>query len=177
MKTLNEVLLKSNCDNWETPQELFDELNKEFGFTLDPCATPGNAKCAKYYTLAEDGLTQDWTGEVVFCNPPYGRKQNAWVQKCHEHGMRGGVAVMLLPARTDTVRFHDLIFGKAEIRFLRGRLKFGKAANNAPFPSMVVIFHGKGSIRKRAVKGGILKGRKAKNGSPLDSTKLTRRSK
>ena len=137
---MNKALLESVRDDWETPQDLFDELNSEFGFTLDPCATPKTAKCAKYYTPFEDGLTRDWTGEIVFCNPPYGRKQDVWVRKCSEHGVRGGVAVMLIPARTDTARFHDLILGKAEIRFLRGRLKFAGASNHAPFPSMIVVF-------------------------------------
>jgi site-specific DNA-methyltransferase (adenine-specific) len=137
---LNKALFLSNREDWETPQHLFDELNDEFGFTLDPCATAEAAKCAKYYTPSEDGLTQDWTGEVVFCNPPYGTKQDAWIQKCSAHGAQGGVAVMLLPVRTDTARFHDLLLGKSEIRFLRGRLKFGKAKHSAPFPSMVVIF-------------------------------------
>jgi len=140
---LNKALLESGRDDWETPQNLFDSLNSEFGFTLDPCATANTAKCRKYFTPSEDGLRQDWTGEIVFCNPPYNRKQDAWVRKCYEHGANGGIAVMLLPARTDTARFHDLIFGKAEIRFLRGRLKFAKARNNAPFPSMIVIFSGK----------------------------------
>jgi len=134
------MLLNSGRDDWETPQVFFDELNREFGFTLDPCATPESAKCAKFFTQPDDGLTQDWTGEVVFCNPPYGIKQDAWIRKCSEHGANGGVAVMLLPVRTDTARFHDLLLGKSEIRFLRGRLKFGKAKNRAPFPSMVVVF-------------------------------------
>jgi site-specific DNA-methyltransferase (adenine-specific) len=137
---LNKGLLESGRDDWETPQELFDELDREFGFTLDPCATAENAKCAKYHTPSEDGLARDWTGETVFCNPPYGRRQDAWVRKCREHGAGGGVAVMLIPARTDTARFHDLILGNAEIRFLRGRLKFGGAKDSAPFPSMVVVF-------------------------------------
>jgi len=139
---LNKALLKSNKDDWETPQDLFDELNREFGFTLDVCATAENTKCTKYYMLSDDGLVHDWMGEIVFCNPPYGRKQDAWVRKCHEHGTRGGVAVMLLPARTDTARFHNFILGKSEIRFIRGRLTFIGAGNSAPFPSMIVIFRG-----------------------------------
>jgi len=140
---LNKALLVSGRDDWETPQDLFDELNREFGFTLDVCATAENAKCAKYYTPTEDGLAQDWTGDVVFCNPPYGCKQDQWIRKCGEHGNGGGVAVMLLPARTDTARFHDLILRKAEIRFIRGRLTFAGARNPAPFPSMIVIFRSK----------------------------------
>ena len=138
---MNGVLLASGRDDWETPQEFFDKLNAEFGFTLDVCACKETAKCAKFFTPSEDGLTRDWTGEIVYCNPPYGREQDAWIKKCYEHGAKGGVAVMLLPARTDTARFHDFIYGKAEIRFVRGRLKFGKSKNAAPFPSMVVVFN------------------------------------
>ena len=134
------VMFLSGRDDWETPQDLFDTLNIEFNFTLDVCATAETTKCSKFFTPKEDGLTQDWTGEVVFCNPPYGRKQDAWIRKCLEHGKNGGVAVMLLPVRTSTARFHDLILGKSEIRFFRGRLKFGKAKSCAPFPSMLVIY-------------------------------------
>lgn len=129
----------NNC--WETPQELFDELDAEFHFTLDPCAEPRTAKCKKFYTKEDDGLAQDWTGETVFCNPPYSDKQQTeWVKKCYEHGRNGGIAVMLIPARTDTKRFHEYIYGKAEIRFVRGRIKFGDSKNSAPFPSMIVVF-------------------------------------
>jgi len=139
----NAGLFSTGNDEWETPQELFNELDAEFGFTLDPCANDKNAKCKKYFTAEQDGLKQDWTGEVVFCNPPYSsRKQDQWVEKCHEHAMGGGTAVMLIPARTDTRRFHDHILGKAEIRFLRGRIKFGDSKQGAPFPSMVVVFRG-----------------------------------
>jgi len=147
---LNKALFTSGREDWETPQDLFDELNNEFGFTLDPCAMPETAKCAKYYTPSEDGLTRDWTGEVVFCNPPYSRgKQDAWIRKCAEHSANGGVAVLLLPVRTDTARFHDLILGKAEIRFLRGRLKFSRVKTRAPFPSMVVVFRNNNNTTTR----------------------------
>lgn len=128
----------SKSDNWATPQEVFDELNREFHFTLDPCADAENAKCEKFYTKEDDGLVQSWAGERVFCNPPYGRGIGAWVAKC-----RGGgaiIVVALLPARTCTRWFHDYIYGSAEIRFLKGRIKFGGHKNAAPFPSMVVIF-------------------------------------
>ena len=131
------IHFSSKTPEWETPQTLFDALNKEFRFTLDPCATKQNAKCRKFYTLKEDGLKQSWKGEQVFMNPPYGREIGAWVKKISEEG---GVA--LLPARTDTAWFHDYILGKAEIRFLRGRLKFGDSKNSAPFPSMIVVFRG-----------------------------------
>ena len=136
------VMFSSKTDEWSTPQDFFNELNKEFNFTLDPCATPENAKCEKYYTKEDDGLKQDWSGETVFCNPPYGRVIKDWVKKCYEESRKENTTVvMLIPARTDTSYFHDYIYNKAkEIRFIRGRLKFGNAKNPAPFPSMVVVF-------------------------------------
>lgn len=117
----------SATDMWATPQNLFDELNAEFHFTLDPCATAENAKCKKFYTRAEDGLKQDWEGETVFCNPPYGRDIYAWVRKCFMEAQKiNTIVVMLIPARTDTRYFHEFIYHKArEIRFIKGRLKFG----------------------------------------------------
>lgn len=129
------IHFSSKTPEWSTPQVLFDELNTEFNFTLDPCATKENFKCPKYYTKKQDGLSKDWTGERVFMNPPYGREIGLWVKKLSE---MGGVA--LLPARTDTRWFHEYIYKKAEIRFLKGRLKFGDSKNSAPFPSMIVIF-------------------------------------
>ena len=142
MSIKRDALFSSKSDEWATPQWLFDKLNNEFHFTLDPCATAENAKCQKYYTKADNGLTQEWNNETVFCNPPYGRSAVAWIKKCYLHSIKrgGGTAVMLIPARTDTRAFHEYIYGKAEVRFIKGRLKFGNAKNNAPFPSMVVIF-------------------------------------
>ena len=136
------VMFSSKTDEWETPQDFFDELDREFNFTLDPCATPQNAKCKKYYTKTEDGLKQDWQGETVFCNPPYGKVIKNWVKKCYEESRKPNTTVvMLIPARTDTTYFHEYIYKKAkEIRFVRGRLKFGNSKNSAPFPSMVVVF-------------------------------------
>ena len=117
-------------------------MNDEFRFTLDPCADDSNHKCEKYYTKEQDGIKQDWSGETVFCNPPYGREISAWVNKCFNEVYAGGCpcAVMLIPARTDTQWFHKYIYRKAEIRFIKGRLKFGGCKNAAPFPSMVVVF-------------------------------------
>lgn len=117
-------------------------MDKEFNFTLDPCATAENAKCEKYYTMHENGLLQDWQGETIFCNPPYGRAIRDWVKKCYEESQKPNTTVvMLIPARTDTTYFHDYIYHKAkEVRFVRGRLKFGGSKNSAPFPSMVVVF-------------------------------------
>jgi site-specific DNA-methyltransferase (adenine-specific) len=135
---MNNVHFSSKSNEWATPQDFFDKLNEEFQFTLDPCATHQNHKCAKYFTEEDDGLTQSWDNEIVFCNPPYGRQIKHWVKKASE--AVGGVVVLLIPARTDTSYFHDYIYGKSEIRFIRGRLKFGGHQNPAPFPSMVVIF-------------------------------------
>ncbi len=131
-----DVMFSSKTDMWSTPQDFFDILNAEFGFTCDVCATKENAKCEHYFTQEQDGLKQEWTG-VCWCNPPYGRLIGKWVQKAAESKC---TVVMLLPARTDTRWFHDWIYERAEVRFLRGRLKFGGCQNAAPFPSMVVIF-------------------------------------
>ena len=134
-----ELMFSSKTDLWETPQDLFDKLNNEFHFTLDVCATPENAKCEEFYTKEQDGLKQPWKG-TVWCNPPYGRQIGEWVRKAFLASVSGSTVVMLLPARTDTRWFHEYIYGKAEIRFIRGRLKFGGSKNSAPFPSMVVVF-------------------------------------
>lgn len=138
--SMNKVMYSRNSNEWETPQELFDELNKEFHFTLDPASTHDNAKCEKHYTQVENGLAQDWSGETVFCNPPYGRELPLWIEKAARSAGGGTTVVMLIPARTDTRAFHDFILHKAEIRFLKGRLKFSGSKQSAPFPSMIVIF-------------------------------------
>ena len=143
---MNDVLFSSKSVVWETPQDLFDKLNAEFHFDLDVCALPENAKCEKYYTPEDDGLLQPWNG-VCWCNPPYGRTIGKWVQKAYETFAGGGTVVMLLPARTDTKWFHEYIYNKAEIRFIKGRLKFGNSKNAAPFPSMIVVFAGKQGIK------------------------------
>lgn len=129
--------------SWETPQPFYDRLNAEFNFTLDPCADEFNHKCDLYYTEADDGLAKPWRGHTVFCNPPYGRALKDWVKKCSDEAKHPGTTIVLLiPARTDTSYFHDYIYQKpnVEVRFLRGRLKFGAGTNSAPFPSMICIF-------------------------------------
>lgn len=137
----NTGLFTSNTPEWATPQDLFDKLNQEFGpFDLDPCATKENAKCERFYNMQDDGLKQNWAErERVFINPPYGREIGKWVQKAYEESLKGCLCVMLLPARTDTRWWHEWVM-KGEVRFLRGRLKFGGSKNSAPFPSAVVIF-------------------------------------
>lgn len=143
MGNLSNAFFTSQRDDWETPQVLFDKLNDLYHFTLDPCSTNTNAKCRKHYTIKDDGLAQSWAGEHVFCTPPYGREIGKWVKKCYEESQRGTHIVLLIPARTDTAYFHDYIYGKADIEFLRGRLKFeldGVPAQSAPFPSMLVFY-------------------------------------
>lgn len=133
------VHFSSNTPEWPTPQAFYDELHDEFGFTLDPCSTHDNAKTERHYTPDEDGLAQSWAGETVFMNPPYGREISKWVAKAYEEANAGATVVCLLPARTDTAWWHDYC-AKGEVRFVRGRLKFGGAKTSAPFPSAVVIF-------------------------------------
>lgn len=141
---MTKGLFSSNTDLWATPQAFFDELNARFHFTLDPCANADNHKCEHYYTIEQDGLAQDWGGQRVFCNPPYGSAIKHWVKKCYEESQKPNtLVVMLIPARTDTSYFHDYIYHKAELEFVRGRLHFNEAPQGAPFPSMVVIFNKK----------------------------------
>ena len=140
------VHFSSKTSEWSTPQDFFNELANEFHFTLDPCATKENAKCKRFFTEKEDGLVQSWQGERVFCNPPYGRVIGKWVEKCATGGAE--ITVALLPSRTDTSWWHDFIQDKAEVRFIRGRLKFGGSKNSAPFPSVVVIFREETSPRR-----------------------------
>ena len=144
MKEENNIHFKSESNEWETPQDLFDKLNEEFDFTLDPCATKENAKCKKYYTKQDNGYMQDWIDEIVFMNHPYGREISKWIEKAHYETIQQEdcFVVCLIPARTDTKYWHEFIFPYAEIRFLKGRLKFGGHKNSAPFPSAIVIFGG-----------------------------------
>lgn len=133
------VHFSSASDEWETPHILFDELDRCFGgFTLDPCATPQNAKCSTFFSRTEDGLSKPWTGKV-FMNPPYGREIGKWVKKAWEESLRGALVVCLLPARVDTRWWHEYA-RKGHVYFLQGRLKFGAARNSAPFPSVLVTF-------------------------------------
>lgn len=138
--TIHPSLYSSASEEWPTPQAFFDELNQEFGFTLDPCATAQNHKCLTYFTKSDDGLSKDWGGHRVFANPPYGRGIIEWARKCHEASQDGALVVLLVHARTDTRWFHEWVYGKAELRFVKGRLKFGDGKQSAPFPSLVAIY-------------------------------------
>lgn len=145
--TFNKVHFSSMRMDWPTPQKVFLELDREFHFDLDACATKENAKCAKFISPEQDAFAIDWPGRVVFCNPPYGRKNGGllrWVKKAYEEASKGKIVVMFIPARTDTKYFHEYCLrasreGHGEIRFLDHRVSFGND-NNAPFPSMVVVF-------------------------------------
>ena len=145
---LNQGLFSSEKQDWCTPQQFFDELDAEFHFVLDAAATHQNSKCKRCFTPVDDGLIQNWdVGGAVYCNPPYGKEIGLWVKKAYEEAQKGTTIVMLIPARTDTKYFHEYIYHKAEIRFVKGRLKFtdenGTPKGTAPFPSMVVIYNRK----------------------------------
>ena len=140
-----DLMFSSKEERWQTPDDVFNKLNKEFDFTLDPCCQHDSAKCDKYYTPVEDGLIQSWENEIVFVNPPYGRELKKWVKKSHDEVIENGsTVVMLIPARTDTSYFHDYIYNKFEVRFVRGRIKFvnpetKQQKDPAPFPTMIVV--------------------------------------
>ena len=152
-----DVLFSSKSNEWETPQDLFDKLNTKYHFTLDPCCTHENAKCDKHYTQKENGLLQDWSGEIVFCNPPYGREIGKWVEKAYREAINGKKIVMLIPARVDTKWFHQYLYNKEEqgirVEFIKGRLKFinrtllswredgNFKASPATFASMLIYFN------------------------------------
>ncbi|MDF5056377.1 DNA N-6-adenine-methyltransferase [Vibrio parahaemolyticus] len=130
-------------DKWQTPPGIFAQLNGLFNFTLDAAAEPETALCKTYFTEEDDALVQDWSGHVVFCNPPYS-KLGAFAKKAYEESIRGATVVMLVPARTDTKAFHEYL-SKGEVSFIKGRLKFlqnGQEQDAAPFPSMVCVLGG-----------------------------------
>lgn len=134
-----ELMFSSATDMWETPQDLFDAINAVFKFDVDVCASAENNKCKEYYTLEVDGLKQSWEG-MCWMNPPYGRNvTDKWVQKAYESAREGATVVCLLPARTDTIYWHEYC-AKGEVLLIKGRLKFGNSKDSAPFPSALVVF-------------------------------------
>lgn len=141
-----KLMFSSNSNEWGTPLSFYNKLDSIFHFTLDPAATKALAKCSNFFTKEDDGLSKDWSGNIVFCNPPYGRGIKHWIKKGFEEGKKEDtVVVMLVPARTETKYFMDYCWHAKEIMFVKGRLTFenedGKT-NAAPFPSMVVVFDG-----------------------------------
>lgn len=141
---MTKGMYSSSSSDWETPQEFFDLLDSEFHFTLDVCASFENHKCKKFFTVFEDGLSQDWKKNICWMNPPYGREIGKWLRKAVKSMEQGACVVSLLPSRTDTKWWHEYVMKSAtQIRFLKGRLKFGDSENSSPFPSVVVIFDGR----------------------------------
>lgn len=134
------ALTSSQSCEWSTPQDLFNELDKEFKFTVDVCASDDNAKCERYYTKSDNGLRHEWYG-TCWMNPPYGRQVGLWIEKAYKASTQGVTVVCLLPARTDTRWFHDYCI-KGELRWIRGRLRFGDGNGRATFPSFLCIFRG-----------------------------------
>lgn len=132
---------------WPTPQELYDEIDAEFKFTLDVAATAENAKCPDFFTEYDDGLSQSWHG-VCWCNPPYGRVLVKWIRKAIRETWNGVTTVMLLPARTNTKWFHDLCMAFGDVRFIKGRPKFGGADHGLPQPLCLVIFRGRPAMNQ-----------------------------
>lgn len=141
-KETTELMFSSKSNEWATPQSFFDRLNEMYGpFTLDAAASDDNYKVDTYLTVGDDALAVDWSGNTVFLNPPYGRGLKDWIRKSYEEGQKDNTTVvMLIPARTDTKYWHDYVMKADEIRFVRGRIKFGDETNSAPFPSAVVVF-------------------------------------
>ena len=140
---------------WETPEDLFQALDAEFHFDIDAAASEANAKCDFYITKEQDALNCDWSipdntlPAHAWLNPPYGRGVKKWVAKAWQECVKGNLVVLLLPARTDTEWFHQYIDKKAEVRFLKGRIRFvnsdtAEPSDPAPFPSMIVVFEPRG---------------------------------
>jgi len=138
---------ESAKQDWETPIELFTEINREFQFTLDAAASSQNTKVPEsYYTVDDDGLIQPWGNHVVWINPPYGERKkpiSAWVNKAYAESLTGATSVLLIPARTNTNWFHDICLKHGEVRFIRGRPKFGGAEHGLPQPLCFIIFRAK----------------------------------
>lgn len=159
---VDKVLFSSEKMDWATPWEVFNPLKEEFGITLDVCATSENTKCRTFFAPQDNALKHSWYDRLSFTNPihaawmnpPYGRQLKHWIAKAKEESLNGLTVVCLIPARTDTAYWHDYIWDESshsprygvEVRLLRGRIKFVGAKDSAPFPSAVVIFHGKKDV-------------------------------
>lgn len=139
----NNGRYNGNGRHWATPPEVFGPLNDEFEFTLDPCATSESAKCARFFTEEQDGLARAWAGERVFMNPPYGSEIYPWIKKAREEADAGALVVGLVPASTDLSWWHDHIVDRAEVRYIRGRVRYltgGPYRASGFFASVIVIW-------------------------------------
>jgi phage N-6-adenine-methyltransferase len=145
VKAKNNGRYNGDGRHWATPPDVFDPLHAEFDFTLDPCATPETAKCPLFFTEEQNGLAQSWAGHRVFMNPPYGREVYAWTRKAREEAANGALVVGLLPASTDLKWWHEDVIGHAEVRYIRGRVRFltdGPYRASGFFASVIVIWRG-----------------------------------
>lgn len=141
--TRNNGRYNGNGRHWATPPEIFDPLHAEFDFTLDPCATNETTKCAFFYSEEQNGLLQDWSGHRVFMNPPYGREIYDWTRKARESTAQGALVVGLLPASCDLRWWHEDVVGHAEVRYIRGRVRFltgGQYRASGFFASVIVVW-------------------------------------
>ena len=135
-----EYMPPSAREDWATPPEVFGPLHEEFCFTLDVCAQAHNTKCPRFISPEENGLLQPWEGAACWMNPPYGRVLKDWTEKAHREAHLGATVVALVPARTDTRWFHEHVLGHAEVRFVKGRIKFVGAEHGAPFPCINIVW-------------------------------------
>lgn len=145
-----DLMFSRASDEWSTPQEFFDALDREFEFDIDAAASAENHKCRVWYGDKIDALALESWASVpcsVFMNPPYSKCYD-FMDKAYEEAAKGCTVVCLVPSRTDTRWWHHFVWDAAtnayrqgvEVRFVKGRLKFGNSKNSAPFPSVVVIF-------------------------------------
>lgn len=147
-KFRDQLFFSSKSNEWETPEGFYNKLDCKYHFTLDPASTIENAKCDKFFTFQDNALEKDWSNNIVFCNPPYGRGIKYWIKKCYEEGLKENtIVVALIPSRSDTKYFHEFCMKAKDIYFVKGRLKFKNVFEDidgspAPFPSMVVVFDG-----------------------------------
>lgn len=144
-KRTSDLMFSSKIQNWRTPQALYDKLNANFMFDLDVAADDKNTKCHRYLDEKLNSLAQKWheIGRVCWMNPPYGRGIGKWIEKAWYESTMGCTVVCLIPARTDTLYWHNYVMKSSEVRFIKGRVKFelpGVKTDPAPFPSAIVIF-------------------------------------
>lgn len=125
--------------DWRTPSHVFAKLDDEFRFTVDGCSSDANALTERHWTEEHEPLLRSWAGERVFINPPYGRQIGRWMEKAWTESPHA-LVVALIPSRTDAAWWHDYVMKADEIRFFRGRIKFGGSLHNAPFPSCIVVW-------------------------------------
>lgn len=154
MRAKNNGRYNGNGRNWGTPPEVFDPLNREFRFTLDPCCSSmATSKCGRFYTERDNGLTKSWAGERVFMNPPYGKEIYPWTRKAREEARNGALVVGLLPASTDLSWWHEDVLGHAEVRYIRGRVRFltgGLYRASGFFASVICIWRPTGAKESTA---------------------------